>query len=155
MIFSPSPVVSWRNKTSTLFTLMNLWKDNLFEGFQCLSRSMEKWSWFHTFRVCLSKNPIQFPFFFQMKSPSLLFPAPGTLNATYIPKIHLYPVHPYSRAQMVSCSKVGFVGNCATLEVILIVRVLYFLVLPTRYYIDVITHVNPRKNQCKPWGNIT
>ena len=22
-------------------------------------------------------------------------------------------------------------------------------------YTDVITHVNPRKNQCKPWGKIT
>ena len=45
----------------------------------------------------------------------------------------------------------GSVGNCATLEVILIVLVLYFLVPPTRDYTDVITHVNPRNNQCKPW----
>ena len=42
----------------------------------------------------------------------------------------------------------GSVGNCATSEVIRIVLVLYFLV-PMGDYIDVITHVNPRKNQCK------
>ena len=41
------------------------------------------------------------------------------------------------------------VGNCATSKFILIVLVLYFLVPPTRDYIDV-TNVNPRKNQCKP-----
>ena len=46
----------------------------------------------------------------------------------------------------------GSVGNCATSEVILIVLVLYFLVPPTGVHIDVTTHVNPRKNQCKPWG---
>ena len=45
-----------------------------------------------------------------------------------------------------------FVGNCATLEVILIVLVLYFLVPSTGDYTNVITHVNPRNNQCKPWG---
>ena len=44
------------------------------------------------------------------------------------------------------------VGNCATSEVILIVLVLHFLVPPTGVHTDVITHVNPRKNQCKPWG---
>ena len=49
----------------------------------------------------------------------------------------------------------GSVGNYATSEVILIVLVLYFLVPPTRDYTDVITHVNPRKNQCKPRGNNT
>ena len=43
------------------------------------------------------------------------------------------------------------VGNCATSEVILVALVLYFLAPPTRDYIDVITHVNPRKNKCKPW----
>ena len=42
------------------------------------------------------------------------------------------------------------VGNCATSEVILIVIVLYFLIPPTKYYADVITHVNQRKNQYKP-----
>ena len=41
----------------------------------------------------------------------------------------------------------GPVGNCATSVVILIVLVLYFLVPPTGDYTDVITHVNPRKNQ--------
>ena len=49
-------------------------------------------------------------------------------------------------------SVVVFVGNCATSEVILIVLVLYFLVPPTKVHIDVTTHVNPRKNQCTPWG---
>ena len=29
---------------------------------------------------------------------------------------------------------------------------LYFLVPPTGVHIDVTTLVNPRKNQCKPWG---
>ena len=43
-----------------------------------------------------------------------------------------------------------FVGICATLEVILIVLVLYFLVPATGDYTDVIIHINPRKNQCKP-----
>ena len=43
----------------------------------------------------------------------------------------------------------------STSKVILIVLVLYFLVPPTGDYTDVITHINPRKNQCKPWGNIT
>ena len=47
------------------------------------------------------------------------------------------------------------VGNCATSKVILIVLVLYFLVPPTGDYTDVITHVNPRKNQCKPQGKNT
>ena len=42
------------------------------------------------------------------------------------------------------------IGICATLEVILIILVLYFLVPPTRDYTNVITHVNPRNNQCKP-----
>ena len=42
--------------------------------------------------------------------------------------------------------------NCANSEFILIVIVFYFLVPPTRFHIDVTTHVNPRKNQCKPWG---
>ena len=41
---------------------------------------------------------------------------------------------------------------CATSEVILIVLVLYFIVPPTRAYIDVFTHVSPINNQCKPWG---
>ena len=45
----------------------------------------------------------------------------------------------------------GSVGNYATLEVFLSVLVLYFLVPPTRDYTDVINHVNPRNNQCKPW----
>ena len=49
----------------------------------------------------------------------------------------------------------GSVENCATSEVILIVLVLYFLVPPTGDYNDVITHVNPRKNQCKPWGRLS
>ena len=49
----------------------------------------------------------------------------------------------------------GSVGICATSKVILIVIVLYFLVPPTGDYTDVITYVNPRKNQCKPWGNNT
>ena len=47
---------------------------------------------------------------------------------------------------------VDLVGNCATSKVILIVLVLYFLVPPMGVNIDVSTHVNPRKNQCKPWG---
>ena len=49
----------------------------------------------------------------------------------------------------------GSVGNCATLEVILIVLVLYILVPPTGDYIDVITYANPRKNQCKLCRKIT
>ena len=32
---------------------------------------------------------------------------------------------------------------------------LYFLVAPTGHYTNVFTHVNPRKNQCKPWENNT
>ena len=44
----------------------------------------------------------------------------------------------------------GSVGNCATSEDILIILVLYFLVPPTGDYTDVITHINPRKNQFKP-----
>ena len=46
----------------------------------------------------------------------------------------------------------GSVGNCAASDVILIVLVLYFLVPPTGVHIDVTTQLNPRKNQCKPWG---
>ena len=49
----------------------------------------------------------------------------------------------------------GSVGICAISEVILIVLVLCFLVALTRDYTDVITHVNPRKNQCKTWGRGT
>ena len=41
-------------------------------------------------------------------------------------------------------------GICTTSEVILIVLLLYFLVPPTRDYID----INPWKNQCKPWGRL-
>ena len=48
----------------------------------------------------------------------------------------------------------GSVGNRATLEDILIVLILYFLVPPTGDYTDVITHVNPRKKQCKPRGRL-
>ena len=44
----------------------------------------------------------------------------------------------------------GTIAICATLEVILIVLVLYFLVPPTGDYNNVCTHVNPRNNQCKP-----
>ena len=46
----------------------------------------------------------------------------------------------------------GSVGFCATSEVILIVILLYCFVPPTRDHTDVIIHVNPWKNQCKPWG---
>ena len=48
----------------------------------------------------------------------------------------------------------GSVGICATSEVIFVVLVLYFLVPPTGDYTDAITHVNPKKNQCKPWERI-
>ena len=51
---------------------------------------------------------------------------------------------------MMTISEEYLVEICATSEVILIVLVLYFLAPPTRDYTDVITHVNPRKNQSKP-----
>ena len=49
----------------------------------------------------------------------------------------------------------GVVGICATLEVILILLLLYCFVLRMGDHNDVINHVNPWKNQCKPWGRIT
>ena len=48
----------------------------------------------------------------------------------------------------------GIVRICATSEVIIIVLVLCFPIPPTGDYIEVITHVNPIKNQCKPWGRL-
>ena len=61
----------------------------------------------------------------------------------------------YPRTKRNTSLMVAFVGICATSEVILIVLVLYFLVPPTGVHTDAITHINPRKNQCKPWGKNT
>ena len=44
------------------------------------------------------------------------------------------------------------VGFCATTEAILNVILSYCFVPPTGNRTDVIIHVNPWKNQCKPWG---
>ena len=49
----------------------------------------------------------------------------------------------------------GSVGICANSEVIFIVLVLYFLVPPTGVHANTITHVNPIKDQSKPWGKNT